>query len=193
MNVNMPSDCQCFSWLNAYAEVTAPQVQSPLCPQFAVPTPAPNLAQHLFLPCSLPSFFSTTEICSPGVLSPNFQFLLGSSVDHSQTASSRSFLINVEEIFKTRLWDANKKQFYTEMCLWRQRNQEVLALGISGAEEECSCVDRTNGNEDEMCSTVEMCSRVSNCRTGTATTGHTRTLGILHALIQFHTRHFKSR
>lgn len=72
----------------------------------------------------------------------------------------KQFLINFQEIFKRRLFAAKKgRQCYTEMSLWRQRNEEVLALGISLGKRKTQLCVQMAANSITSLPTVVMCSR----------------------------------
>lgn len=75
-----------------------------------------------------------------------------------------------------------KEAIYTEMSLWRQRNEEVLASGISLGKRETQLCVQTAVKSITSLSTVAMCSRKSKDREGTATIGHTHTLSMLHGV-----------
>lgn len=74
------------------------------------------------------------------------------------------------------------------MSLWRQRNEEVLALGISLGKRKTQLCVQVAAKSITSLSTVVMCSRKSKDRKGTATIGHTHMLSILHGVnsVPFH-------
>lgn len=93
------------------------------------------------------------------------------------------FLINFQEIIKTRLFAAKRRHCYIEMNLWRQRNEEVLALGISLGKRSNPDVCTNVFKSVTRLSTVVICSRKRNDRKGTATIDHTHTHKVFYMVL----------